>query len=84
MINVKGFKLDDGMDYINLKPITNFGDIDFDAKNDDKNQYKNFAHTKMKVCKYCDRSMPENELNHKMTLKMIIQTDRHLLHRSKG
>lgn len=48
------------------------GEIDFDAKDDDKNQHKNFAHTKMKVCKYCDRSMPETELNHKMTLKMII------------
>lgn len=33
----------------------------------------------MKVCKYCEINKPENELNYKMTLKMILQTDRHLM-----
>ena len=33
------------------------------------------------MCKYCEEYLGENELCHKMTLKMIIQTDKHLIHR---
>lgn len=73
MVNVKGFKLvDDIIENITLKPITHYGEYqheeyDFEDKNSNK-----YSHTKMKSCKYCERSLPENELNHKMTLKMII------------
>ncbi|KRX09079.1 hypothetical protein PPERSA_01966 [Pseudocohnilembus persalinus] len=84
MINVKGFKLDDTVSIVDLKPITNYGDYTLNRNYDQIDNQNKYSHTKMKICKYCERSLPENELNHKMTLKMIIQTDRHLLHRSKG
>lgn len=34
--------------------------------------------SKVKMCKYCEQLYPEQELQHKMTLKMVIQTDKHL------
>ena len=33
----------------------------------------------MTLCKYCEQLYPVEELLHKMTLKSIIQTDRHLM-----
>ena len=38
----------------------------------------------MKECKYCEMMFPVIELNHKMTLKQIIEIDKHLMHRGKG
>ena len=34
---------------------------------------------KMKMCKYCENIYLDLEVSHKMTLKMIIQTDLHLI-----
>ena len=34
---------------------------------------------KTKICKYCEALFPEHELNHALTYKMILQTDRHLI-----
>lgn len=44
----------------------------------DKEKYQ-----KTKTCKYCEKAYLESELNYKMTIKMIISTDRYLLHRGK-
>lgn len=38
----------------------------------------------VKVCKYCECYCPRKDLTHKMTLKMIILTDRHLMLRGKN
>ena len=37
----------------------------------------------VKVCKYCECYCPRKELSHKMTLKMIMLLDRHLMLRGK-
>ncbi|KAL4442889.1 hypothetical protein ABPG74_010778 [Tetrahymena malaccensis] len=85
MVNVKGFVFDDPIpEEINTKKILNFGDdMGLEVKEDNSQQNKN-KYQKVKICKYCETIFPENELCHKMTLKMIIQTDKHLLHRSKN
>ncbi|CAD8054888.1 unnamed protein product [Paramecium sonneborni] len=38
---------------------------------------------KQKTCKYCEQQYPEHHLQYKTTLKMIIQTDKHLYWRGK-
>ncbi|EAS01971.2 Lmbr1-like motif protein (macronuclear) [Tetrahymena thermophila SB210] len=85
MVNVKGFVFDDPIpEEINTKKILNYGDdMGLEVKEDNSQQNKN-KYQKVKICKYCETVFPENELCHKMTLKMIIQTDKHLLHRSKN
>lgn len=40
---------------------------------------KQDEYKKVKSCKYCEVNYPVEELDHKMTLKMIIETDKHLL-----
>jgi LMBR1 domain-containing protein 1 len=42
------------------------------------------GYQRLKLCKYCELLFPEDELNHKMTLKMIMQTDKHLQQRGKS
>lgn len=72
MVNVKAFKLLDTIEFVNLKPITNFGEIDYNNLGEVEEKKSKYAHTKMKVCKYCEINMPETDLGYKMTLKMII------------
>lgn len=39
-----------------------------------KEEYK-----KVKICRYCEATYPVSEMTHKMTLKMIIELDQHLI-----
>lgn len=38
---------------------------------------------KTKLCRYCERSYLESELTFKMTMRMIIEVDKYLLHLGK-
>ena len=39
-------------------------------------------YSKTKMCNYCEELYPTEELTKKLTLKMIIQMDKHLSHRA--
>lgn len=38
---------------------------------------------KTKVCRYCEKNYLEPELTHKLTMKMIIEVDKYLVHMGK-
>lgn len=81
MINIKGFILTSDP-LVNIKPITHYGDEELLRKLNDEmssKQVKQDEYKKVKLCKYCETNFPVEELEHKMTLKMIIETDKHLL-----
>ena len=86
MVNVKAFRLHEYPEEILVKVICNPAELEFEeleTLQKDNAKGDAYAHQKQKICKYCEEIYQETELNHKMTLKMIIQTDRHLMHRNK-
>lgn len=71
---------------MNLKIITNFGEEEVMGNAGWTPQQKQrmiAGYQRLKTCKYCELLFPEDELTHKMTLKMIMQTDMHLQQRGK-
>ncbi|CAK83163.1 unnamed protein product (macronuclear) [Paramecium tetraurelia] len=95
-VNVKGFIIDKSPEKILWKSITHYGeDINEEGQPTIQSQQqisiispKNKTKVadmcqKQKICKYCEQSYPEQYLQYKMTLKMIIQTDKHLYWRGK-
>ncbi|CAD8077133.1 unnamed protein product [Paramecium sonneborni] len=89
-INVKGFIIDKSPDKILWKSITHYGEeineegqpIIQEKIQTPKTKVADMCQ-KQKICKYCEQSYPEQHLQYKMTLKMIIQTDKHLYWRGK-
>ena len=43
---------------------------------------KDNTYSKTKICNYCEEFYSSEELSKKLTLKMIIQMDKHLSHRA--
>ncbi|CAD8139136.1 unnamed protein product [Paramecium pentaurelia] len=89
-INVKGFIIDKSPEKIMWKSITHYGEeineegqpIIQERISTPKAKVADMCQ-KQKICKYCEQSYPEQHLQYKMTLKMIIQTDKHLYWRGK-
>ncbi|EGR32819.1 lmbr1-like conserved region family protein, putative, partial [Ichthyophthirius multifiliis] len=85
MVNVKAFIFDHPIpDEINTKVILNYGDEIAIEQQENIHKQNKSKYQKVKQCKYCETILPEIELTQKMTLKMIIQTDKHLMHRNKN
>ncbi|CAK94850.1 unnamed protein product (macronuclear) [Paramecium tetraurelia] len=90
-INVKGFIIDKSPEKIMWKSITHYGEEINEEEGQPIVQERNSTPKakvadmcqKQKICKYCEQSYPEQHLQYKMTLKMIIQTDKHLYWRGK-
>jgi len=81
LVNVRGFHL---VDKLNINPkmfLASPDELDLPIQNAKKK--KPHTYQKVTLCKYCEQLYPVEELLHKMTLKSIIQTDRHLMHRGK-
>lgn len=81
MVNVKAFVYEDLPLHPSIKPITHYGDIDKRKSYAGEIAKNPIYYQKTKICKYCEALFPEHELNHALTYKMILQTDRHLIHR---
>jgi len=81
MVNVRGFVL---VDKMNVQPrsfLAGPDDIDYMPLQVKKKKPEDYQ--KVALCKYCEIMYPVEELLHKMTLKSIIQADKHLMHRGK-
>ncbi|KAM3146974.1 hypothetical protein pb186bvf_000690 [Paramecium bursaria] len=81
-INVKGFIIDRAPETLQIKNITHYGEEIIGGVI--QKQKKGELCSKIKMCKYCEQNYPEQLLSHKMTLKMIVQTDKHLYWRGKS
>ena len=79
MINVKAFILDFEVYMDNIKRITNYDDEDPSIMD----RAKNINYQKSKMCNYCEEDYNSEDLTKKLTLKMIVQMDKHLAHRGK-
>ncbi|KAL4477278.1 hypothetical protein ABPG73_003404 [Tetrahymena malaccensis] len=85
LINIRGFLLDKYEIPINVKPITEYGEHTTEIK---RSPFADIAKQKetyqrVQPCKYCEEIFPTHELTNKLTLKMILQTDKHLQNRGK-
>lgn len=80
LINIKAFVLDYGVYSEDLKRITH--NIDERIHINGKNR-KGKRNVKQKKCYYCEEENNVDDLNNKLTLKMMLQMDKHLQHRGK-
>jgi hypothetical protein len=79
VINIKAFVLDREVYLENIKRLTNWDDEDPDmVKGEKPVDYQNTG-----KCGYCEETFDREDLNKKLTYKMIIQMDRHFYHRGK-
>jgi hypothetical protein len=63
---------------VDVRPITNYGEENVDLLGRKKETCKE-KYRKVKICRYCEILYPAELLSHKMTLKMIVDVDKHLL-----
>jgi hypothetical protein len=79
LINIKAFILDREVYLENIKRLTNWDDEDPDmVKGEKPVDYQNTG-----KCGYCEEIFDREDLNKKLTYKMIIQMDKHFYHRGK-
>jgi hypothetical protein len=57
--------------------------IDSSEKEGNSEPYEKEKYQKTKICQYCEKNYLESELTHYMTTRMLIETDRYLLHLGK-
>jgi LMBR1 domain-containing protein 1 len=81
MINIKAFQLVDEIP-LHIKSFFTSGSSD-EEEEVKENHERKFEGMKVVQCKYCEEFYPTDQMNHKMTLKMLMQTDKHLMHRGE-
>ena len=89
LINIKRIITDEKIPKIKFMKIIKGSDFigdreDYEELKKKKNKVarKRFhQYQNLKTCRYCEQLFPNTELTKKMTLKMIVQMDKHLKHR---
>lgn len=82
LVSVKAYILENTVNDFSIKRITNAGenyDVDPSMLEKKRKTLREEEYKKLSKCKYCEEKMRES--THKMTIKMIIQTDQALLKR---
>lgn len=84
LINIKAFQTDSKI-IKNPQSMLENGENDEEVVDDGLGEkYEKEKYQKTKICRYCEKSYLESDLSHYMTIKMLIETDRYLLHLGKS